>query len=438
MVWQRGVSQMEISTMMSANGSDLSFSGPNGLANCNIFNNELTLECKCSPTSKEKSRRKKDMLREQSKAVPPTSPSVSRSKVLATSPSVSGSKYEIVRKPSASSKKKKKKNVPPEVDILHEPTSKYTLKPLKAAKPSKNHSPTVDTDEMARLYEKYLETEHETVVEPTEAIADYTSQPSTKPTKVALFFGSKYKKKSEEKKKECLNENILTKDVGIKATAASRGGRLKERSLKFLKAKPWAKPVHTEEFVVENKEGNVLEKTESVSSDPTVASDSNDSNSIVDTHPAPDEDTLDNTAMDVSVFEVFEQYTGGAFPTHHCSPRLSSAPKHFEFNKQAELLARIEELQNELSLSKGTVKDLTQELDEVYSGKDFAVHELDRLIEFAKMNENADEEHEKLREIRMYLTDRTEPTISSITTTRSYHAPSEVFHPFCSCFRSRE
>ena len=434
---QKSISQMKIPPTMSTDGSDFSFNGPNGLANCNIFNNELTLECKCSPTNKEKSKRNK--LREQSKGVPPTSPSVSGSKVSPTSPSVSGSKYEIVRKPSAPSKKKNK--VPPQVDILHEPTSKYTLKPLKPAKASSNNSPSVDTDEMARLYDKYLETQHEVVADPIEIIADSTSLPTAKSTKVALFFGSKYKKRAEKKKKECLNENILTKSDEAQTTAAPKRGNLKERSLKFLKAKAWTKPVHTEEVVVENKEGQVppLEKKESNSSDPTVASNSNDSNSIVDTHPAPDEVTFDNTAMDISVFEVFEQYTGGAFPTHHCSPRLSSAPKQFEINKQAELLARIEELKNELSVSKGTVKELTQELDDVYSGKDFAVHELDRLIDAAKMNENADEEHEKLREIRMYLTDRTEPTISSITTTRSYRAPSdpEDYHPFCLCFRSK-
>jgi chromosome segregation ATPase len=116
-------------------------------------------------------------------------------------------------------------------------------------------------------------------------------------------------------------------------------------------------------------------------------------------------------------------------------------PKQFEFNNQAELLSQIERLQKELSESKGTVQELTQELDDVYSEKDLAIHKLDRLIESAKLKDSRDEEHEQLREIRMYLTDRTEPTISSITTGGDYHQPgyhqaSESYHPFCSCLRS--
>lgn len=327
-------------------------------------------------------------------------------------PSVPESRYEIVKRPSIPGRKKKK-GVTPAVDIFHEKTipslSKITLKPLKPVR-----SAAVDTDEMARLYDKYLETNNETIPD-EEVVAAVPNRASTNmPSKVSRFFKST---KRLGKKKDCLNANILTEDKGtkIEPTAA-------KWSLRFLKQKSQAKYVHTVP----------LEKIESSSSDPTVVS--HDSNSIIDTFPAPDDvSTRDDTAMDISVFEVFEQYTNGAFP-HHCSPRLP--PKNFEINKQAELLSQIEKLQKELSDSKGAVQELSLELEEVYSGKDAAINKLDRLIESSKLNGPKDDEHEKLREIRMYLTDRTEPTISSITTAGSYRTEPYDYHPFCSCMRS--
>jgi uncharacterized coiled-coil protein SlyX len=351
-------------------------------------------------------------------------------------PSVSESRYEIVKKPSAPGRMKKK-DEPLAVAIFHEKTHpslpRITLKPLK---PAKIMSPSVvDTDQMTRLYDKYLKTNNETVNDVSEEIVAPPPAPpqNSKPTKLSLILRPKSNTKSWMKKKECMNENILTEESPPPAGQVPKRGSL-TRALKFFKKE--TKPHVAEEIIiVKNEESpNQLEKKDSTSSDPTVVS--HDTNSILDTVPGHDEAaTLDNTAMDISVFEVFEQYTGGAFPTHHCSPRLPK--KQFEINKQAELLSRIEKLQKELSESKGTVQELQLELDEVYCEKDVAVHKLDRLIEFAKLQNSRSEEHEKLREIRMYLTDRTEPTISSITTTGSYHHPSGGYQPFCSCFRSR-
>jgi signal recognition particle GTPase len=139
----------------------------------------------------------------------------------------------------------------------------------------------------------------------------------------------------------------------------------------------------------------------------------------------------------ISVFEMFDQYSGGGpFRGMSCSPRLHSPVNQFEINKQAELLHQIEQLQKQLSNTKDTVKDLTAELDEVYSEKDVAINKLDRLIQ-AAMNEEKNEEHDQLREIRMYLTDRTEPTISSITTMKTDYIHPEVYNPFCACLRSK-
>lgn len=423
-------------------------SGPNGLASCNIFNNELTLECQCKPTSKDKSKRKsrakKDHLSVQ--------PRVQRQQdnvgsAIVAMPSVSESRYEIVKKPSVPGRKKKK-GAPPAVDIVHEKSvpkssSKITLKPLKQARSPTNSNTDVGDKEMERLFDKYVETSNQPVAEdPTGVVAAPDSPASVKPAKVSLFFRAKPSPKRLGKKKECLNDNILTKGDDTDDTPASASkkvsGFVKRSPLRFLKMK--GKPFHTEELITAKEDVAPLEKKQSSSSDPTVGSVG--TNSIVDTFPPPDEaSTPDHTAMDISVFEVFEQYTGGAFP-HHCSPRLPRLPpKQFEFNKQAELLSQIERLQKELSESKGTVQELTQELDEVYSEKDLAIHKLDRLIESAKLMDSRDEEREQLREIRMYLTDRTEPTISSITTGGDYHQPNyhqakESYHPFCSCLRS--
>lgn len=444
-----------MSTVGSRSDEATSFGdkGPNGLASCNIFNNELSLECQCKPTSNEKSKRKSRKSRAK-KANLSVQPRVhprqdNVESTIAAAPSVSESRYEIVKKPSVPGKKKK--GTPPAVDIFHEksipsPSSKITLKPLKQARSPTNSSTFVGTDEMSRLYDKYLQTNNQTVLEDrTEVVAAPNSPSRAKP--ISLFFRAKpNRKRLGNSKKECLNDNILTKGADANDTPAAASKKLaesivKRSPLRFLKMRSEAKPFHTEEFIITNEEVSPLEKKQSSSSDPTVAS--VDSNTIVDTTPAPDEvSTQDHTAMDISVFEVFEQYTGGAFP-HHCSPRLPRLPpKHFEFNNQAELLSQIERLQKELSESKDTVQELTQELDEVYSEKDLAIHKLDRLIESAKLRYPQDEEHEKLREIRMYLTDRTEPTISSITTGGSYHqtfhqAP-ESYHPFCSCLRSNE
>lgn len=431
---------------MSTDGTDPSFKGPNGLASCNIFNNELSLECQCKPTAKaEKARRRSRAQKEQLRMKPKVqSPPGVVGNTVETNPSISESRYEIVKKPSTPGGRRKKTGTPPAVDIFHEKTmpstSKITLKPLKPARSPANGSPAVDTDEMARLYDKYLAEDNRLPGDDSankhvaddhdKTIKAADSTPVNKPSKVALFFKPK---KRLGKKKDCLNGNILTEDTGTKSApspASSKRDSFTKRSLRFLKQKSQTKPVHTEEIIIGN---DMLEKKASSSSDPTVAS--HDSNSIVDTVPEPDVTSeLGDTAMDISVFEVFEQYTGSAFPTHHCSPRLPI--KQFEINKQAELLSQIEKLQKELSESKGTVQELTQELDEVYSEKDVAVHKLDRLIEYAKMNDSKDEEHEKLREIRMYLTDRTEPTISSITSAGSYHPDPDDYHPFCSCMRS--
>lgn len=428
--------------------------GTNGLAACKIFNQEISLECKCSPTSKsaDKSKlkakrktKKKDHQQLEDKQfdftpevhqIEPKQGVIVPASVIQTKPSVAESRYEIVKKPSIRKKKRGGRNAPA-VDIFHEKTkpdstSESELKPLKP--------PAIDTDEMARLYDKYLNTKNE------EADVTIVTPASTKSTKIPLLFQVKSNKK--KKKGDCLNENILTaaneteqlKGPGPKTASSLAVKRdIIKRSIKFFKKSP-NKPTHlnTRDFVMKTQLKNT-ESKESASSDPTVAS--HDSNSIIDTVPAPDEVSTDTdpTVLDLSVFEVFEQYTGGAFPTHHCSPRLPS--KRFEINnhKQAELLSQIEQLKKELSESKGTVQELSHELEDIYSEKDLAVSKLDRMIEFAKINDTKHEEHERLREIRMYLTDRTEPTISSITSAGNYYNPPPPgYHPFCLCFNCRE
>ena len=425
--------------------------GPNGLASCNIFNNEISLECKCSPKNEklirnsaaEKSEylRPQPTLQSRTDAGPPV---IVAEKAIETNPSVSESRYEVVKKPSAPGRKVKKGRLPG-VDIFHErassksvllnSASKFISKPLKPASFMANKKSVVDTDEMDLLFAKYLGTEHETViVDDPQIVATIPDQSSTgKQNKMALFFQAKSKKKAE-KEKDCLNDNILTKEAYSSSTYTPvfNKARFKEMSLRFFRKKSDPTPIQPEELIIAQTESAIpLEKNDS---DPTVAS--GDSNSLIDRVAAPDDTTThDDTTMDISVFQVFEQYTGGTFPTHHCSPRLPR--NQFEINKQAELLSQIEALQKELSESKGTVQELTQELDEVYSEKDIAINKLDQLIEYSMLNDTNDAEYEMLREIRMYLTDRTEPTTSSITTTESYHCPSDGYAPFYLCFRSK-
>ena len=418
--------------------------GPTGLAQCSIFNNNISLECKCSPTSKSAEKSKLKATRKTKKDNQPEdkqfdfTPEVHQSKqeavgptnVIQTKPSIAESKYEIVKKPSIPKKMRKKRGGQnaPAVDIFHEKTMPEStpesdLKPLKP--------PAVDTDEMARLYDKYLNTKNE------EADVTILTPTPTKSPKIPLFFRAKPNK--NKKKGDCLNENILTASGAKTASPLAAKKAIIKRSIKLFKKSPPEPALNTRDFVMKTPLKNT-ESKESASSDPTVAS--HDSNSIIDTVPAPDEVSTDTdpTVLDLSVFEVFEQYTGGAFPTYHCSPRLPS--KRFEINnhKQAELLSQIEQLKKELSESKGTVQELSHELEDIYSEKDLAVSKLDRMIEFAKMNDTQHEEHEMLREIRMYLTDRTEPTISSITSAGNYYynPPPPSYNPFCSCFHSGE
>ncbi|KAL3803841.1 hypothetical protein HJC23_004003 [Cyclotella cryptica] len=431
--------------------SDLSTDGKDpseGLASCSIFNSEIILEFKCSPkaTSTEKSHKKSTTMTEQLLRVKPKVYTNRRPKMYyemegTTRTSTPETRNELTKKPSAQRAPSERggplftsviheRNVPK--DVNPSTASKITLKPLKLPSSSAGKSSGVDANEMALLYDKYLATKNGNV----DKIYDIVSTPE--PVAKAAFFSRLRPKTSIlNKKKECLNENILTEGANTNHSPAPASAKstVKKTLFGFFQKKPERKPLQPESVVIVQAESaNPFEKNGSSSSEPTIVS-ADGSNSIVETTPTLDEaNTATQNDIDtISVFEVFEQYAGGAFPASNCSPRLPK--KKFEINNQAELLQRIEKLQKELSETKDTVKDLTEELDDVYSEKDVAIHKLDMLIQAAKMSDN--EEHEKLREIRMYLTDRTEPTLSSITTGGNDLHPPEAYHPFCLCLKPR-
>ncbi|KAL7520180.1 hypothetical protein ACHAWX_004925 [Stephanocyclus meneghinianus] len=437
------------SEIMSANRSTDGKDPSEGLASCSIFNSEIILELKCSPKTKptEKSRRKSTTMKEQRLLVEPklytneeTRPSRSQNGTKRTTrSSKSESRNDITKKPSAQRQPKERQGPPVESvqeknvykSVKPNTSSKITLKPLKPASFSADKSSEVDVNEMARLYDRYLATKNGNVDNSHDVLS--TPEPIAKANKAAFF---RLGPKKSNKKKECLNENILTEgaDTNPPSAPSSTKSTFTKAPFLFFQKKSERKLPQPENIVVVEAESANLEKKESSSSEPTIAS-AEGSNSIVETMPALDEaNTASENGTDtISVFEAFEQYAGGAFPASNCSPRFPT--KKFEINNQADLLTRIEKLQKELSQTKDTVKDLTEELDEVYSERDVAIHKLDMLIQAAKMNDN--EEHEKLREIRMYLTDRSEPTISSLTTGGHDLHTSEDYHPFCLCLKPR-
>jgi hypothetical protein len=435
---------------MSADRSTDGKDPSEGLASCSIFNSEIILELKCSPKTKstEMSRRKSTTTKEQRLLVKPklytneeTRPPRSQNGLKGTTrSSKSESRSDITKKPSGQRQPKEREGAP--FDSVQErnayknvnpnTSSKVTLKPMKPASLSADKSPEVDVNEMARLYDRYLATKYGNVDNSHDVVS--TPEPIAKANKAAFF---RIRPKVSNKKKECLNENILTEgaDTNPPAAPSSTMSTIKKAPFRFFQKKLERKVPQPENIViVETKSANPLEKKESSSSEPTIAS-AEGSNSIVETMPDLDEaNTASENGTDtISVFEVFEQYAGSAFSASNCSPRFPT--KKFEINNQADLLTRLEKLQKELSETKDTVKDLTEELDVVYSEKDVAIHKLDMLIQAAKMSDN--EEHEKLREIRMYLTDRSEPTMSSITTGGNDLHPPEAYHPFCLCLKPR-
>ena len=355
-----------------------------GLASCNIFNNELVLECKCSPTSNKSTGRKKkskafdfdeQRVRVQPKvsdSIPP--PSVRENQLICSKPSAAGSNYPHEMQ-SIALGNSNEIGAPP-ADFVHEKSfskssSKITFKPLKQASSSPNLGPV---DEMVRLYEKYIETKNATPGNPAQdapapdAANVVKAVAKTNASRVALHFRGRLKK--AKKKNDCLNENILTETA---PTPPPLGFGPKRKSIikdpfRFLKKRSGTEQSENQvQPKTESAADPTIEKKESAESDPPTVISGDGSNSVVDTMLSPDD-------ASISVFEMFDQYSGGGpFRGMSCSPRLHSPVNQFEINKQAELLHQIEQLQKQLSNTKDTVKDLTAELDEVYSEKDVAL-----------------------------------------------------------------